>query len=77
MIRENNGDFIYRSLDSFPQCGGNRLRAAFLLSSNQLFNSLLIAYNSRVGEETGARMRTDFRGLFSPGAAKTVGVNIP
>jgi hypothetical protein len=49
MIRENNGDFIYRSLDSFPQCGGNRLRAAFLLSSNQLFNSLLIAYNSSRG----------------------------
>ena len=43
----------------------------------QLFNSLPIAYNFRVGEETGVRMRADFRGLFSPGAAKTVGANIP
>jgi hypothetical protein len=30
IIRENNVDFIYRSFDSFPQFGGNRLRAAFL-----------------------------------------------
>jgi hypothetical protein len=37
----------------------------------------LMTYNSPVGEETGARMRADFRGLFSPGAAKTVGANIP
>jgi hypothetical protein len=48
MIRENNVDFIYRSLNSFPQFGGNRLRAAFLIS-NELFNSLPMTYNSSRG----------------------------
>jgi hypothetical protein len=40
MIRENNVDFITAPFDSFPQFGGNRLRAAFLIG-NELFNSLL------------------------------------
>jgi len=34
MIRENNVDFITAPFDSFPQFGGNRLRAALFLISN-------------------------------------------
>jgi hypothetical protein len=33
MIRENK-DFITAPFDSFPQCGGNRLRAALFLTGN-------------------------------------------
>jgi hypothetical protein len=40
MIRENNVDFITAPFDSFPQFGGNRLRAAFFGQVNELFNSL-------------------------------------
>jgi hypothetical protein len=38
MARENNVDFITAPFDSFPQFGGNRLRAAFSIG-NELFNS--------------------------------------
>jgi hypothetical protein len=45
-IRENNVYCITAPFDFFPQFGGNRLGAAFFLISNELFNSLPIAYNS-------------------------------
>ena len=36
-----------------------------------------MTYNSQSWVKKQARMRADFRGLFSPGAAKTVGANTP
>jgi hypothetical protein len=70
-------DFITAPLILSPQFRGNQFGAAFFEPAINFSIHCLMTCNSSAWVKKQARMRADFRGLFSPGAAKTLGANIP
>jgi hypothetical protein len=61
-------------LDSFPQFGGNRLRAAFFGSAIELFNSLPMTYNFSRGLGNRRAHACRFPGIVLAWGRQTVGV---